>query len=131
MKPDNAALFDVSNEGNVVTVKLLNELSDSDLVDQSLLTANVRASRENVGSGVASIAITTGTTTPVPVPISPRFERTFYEGSISRENQLSFEVPTIDASTYTSDVVFELEGGECPRYLLQQQYVSCFNVYST
>lgn len=96
----------------MVSVKLLNALSESDIVDKSVLTARVRASRDNVGSGVASIAITTGTTTPTPLPVSPRFERTFYEASITKDNQLAFEVPKIVEATYSSDVTFDLEGGK-------------------
>lgn len=96
----------------MISVKLLNKLSPSDIESVSLFTARVRASRENVGSGVASFVVTTGTTTPAPLPVVPRFERTFYEASISKDNQLTFEVPTIVADTYTNDVVLELEGGE-------------------
>lgn len=124
---DNAEFFDISNEGNLVTVKLLNALSADDVVDKTLLTASVRASRANVGSGIASFAITTGTTTPVPLPVAPRFERTFYEASISRDNQFTYEVPTIVEATFSSLVDFQLDGGEL---LFLLTYVNCFYLTS-
>lgn len=109
---ENAALFDVSSEGNLVTVKLLNELSPSDVADKSLFTARVRANRENVGTGVASFAIVTGTTTPAPLPVRPQFERAYYEASISKDSKLIAEVLTIVPDTYSDAISLTLEGGK-------------------
>lgn len=98
----------MTNVGNILTVSLIQALTESDVAGRTFLMAPLVATRPNVGSGETVIIIDV----PVKVPLSlPAFEQPSYRGVIDTNLALTLASITLVQNTYSTDVEFALTEG--------------------
>lgn len=107
-----ATYFGVSPQGAVVTVVLQEPIPEQSIPANRIILLEIQASAPEAMIAQATIVVEVmadGATTVVELI----FAQTFYSGSYNSVTGLTLPTPLSLIQGYDTDVVFDLEGGEC------------------
>ncbi|KPJ11412.1 hypothetical protein RR48_15051 [Papilio machaon] len=106
---DHASLFNVTNDGNIVTVQQNEKLPEEIFENKKIIILNIEAIRPRTIKAHATIVIEIISQIE-PTIIVPVFERAYYYGQYSVEDKLQFNQTIQLREGYHENIIFELEG---------------------
>ena len=108
---DDSELFSLTTNADTLDVSLRNgQISDSDLDGRSVLLSTIIAFQGSIQIDVASIVISISNA-EMSASLNPTFVKSIFKGSFNEIMSFSMEPITLNETTYTTDVAYELSGG--------------------